>query len=182
MHTAKYLGARTTLAAALILAVIFLVLVAHIESAEAAYPGANGKIAFASSRTTGEGVDNLTGDYEIFTMNKDGTGVTQLTENTTDDTSPAFSADGSVVVFTSERDGNKEIYVMNSNGTDESRMTNNTTPDYNPTISPNGVTIAYQSVRNGNYEIIVQAGIFEGNFTNNSADDTNPTFSPDGTK
>src|SRR5215217_5585973 len=182
MDMAKYLGARTTLAAALMLAVIFLVLVAHIESAEAAFPGANGKIAFASSRTTGEGVDNLTGDYEIFTMNKDGTGVTQLTENTTDDTSPSFSDDGSVVVFTSQRDGNQEIYVMNSDGTDESRMTNNAVTDDNPTISPNGVTIAYESLRNGNYEIIVQAGIFEGNFTNNAADDRQPAFSPDGTK
>src|SRR5215213_2065386 len=169
MGTAKYLGARTTLAAALMLAVIFLVLVAHIESAEAAFPGANGKIVFQSERTTGTGVDNPTGDFEIFTMNPDGTGVTQLTHNTAFDAQPAFSDDGSTIVFTSERDGNKEIYVMNSNGTDEGRMTNNTTPDYNPTISPNGITIAYQSVRNGNYEIIVQAGIFEGNFTNNSA-------------
>src|SRR5215211_8725687 len=120
----------TTIAAALALgALVAVVVLWGAKPAEAAFPGANGMIAFASSRTTGEGVDNLTGDYEIFTMNKDGTGVTQLTNNTADDTSPSFSDDGSVVVFTSERDGNQEIYVMNSNGTDESRMTNNTVDD-----------------------------------------------------
>src|SRR5829696_2606372 len=94
MGTAKYLGARTTLAAAVILAVTFLVLVAHIESAEAAFPGANGKIVFQSERTTGTGVDNPTGDSEIFTMNPDGTGVTQLTFNTAFDGTPTFSDDG----------------------------------------------------------------------------------------
>ena len=41
--------------------------------AEAAFPGANGVIAFASSRTTGKGVDNPTGDYKLFAMNPDGT-------------------------------------------------------------------------------------------------------------
>src|SRR5215211_2703733 len=182
MGTAKCLGARTTLAAAAMLAVIFLVLVAHIESAEAAYPGANGKIVFESNRTTGTGVDNPTGDLEIFTMNKDGTGVTQLTFNTAIDISPSFSDDGSAIVFASDRVGNFEIYVMDSDGTDQGRMTFNTVFDDHPTISPNGTTIAYESERNGNLEIIVQAGIFEGNLSNNSAADYSPTFSPDGTK
>ena len=36
------------------------------READAAYPGTSGSIA--SDRTTGEGVDNPTGDYEIFTV------------------------------------------------------------------------------------------------------------------
>src|ERR671915_136673 len=59
-----------------------------IDRAEAAYPGANGKIVFASDRITDT---NPTGDYEIFSMNPDGTGKTQLTENTVLDYSPSFS-------------------------------------------------------------------------------------------
>jgi hypothetical protein len=46
------------------------------QEAQAAYPGANGRIAFESDRTTGRGVNNPTGDSEIFTMNRDGSGVT----------------------------------------------------------------------------------------------------------
>ncbi len=42
------------------------------REAEAAFPGANGKIAFESDRTTGRCVNNPTGDSEIFAMNRDG--------------------------------------------------------------------------------------------------------------
>jgi hypothetical protein len=35
---------------------------AGTKPAEAAFPGSNGKIAFASNRTTGTGVNNPTGD------------------------------------------------------------------------------------------------------------------------
>ena len=57
----------------------------------AAFPGANGKLAFASDRVT---PGNPAGDLEIFTMNPDGAGLNQLTYNTANDTDPAWSADG----------------------------------------------------------------------------------------
>ena len=41
-----------------------------------AFPGANGRIAFVSDRD---------GDYEVYTMNTDGSGVSQLTNNDTVD-------------------------------------------------------------------------------------------------
>src|ERR671916_2885491 len=157
------------MAAAVAAMMLAVVMVVGARPAQAAYPGANGKIVFESDRTTGTGVDNPTGDFEIFTMNKDGTGLTQLTHNTASDYGPSFSADGSVVVFASDQVGNYEIYRMDSDGTDQRRLTNNTVPDENPTISPNGFTIAYESYRNGNREIIVQEGIYEANITNDSA-------------
>ena len=98
----------TSMALGTLLACV-VALLAGENHAQAAFPGANGKIVFASDGTTGTGVNNPTGDDEIFTMNKDGTGKTQLTDNTADDDSPSFSADGRYVVFTSDRDGNKEI-------------------------------------------------------------------------
>jgi hypothetical protein len=82
-----YLKVMVVLVVQVLAAVVVLAMVG-LDPAQAAYPGANGKIVFASDRTTGTGVDNPTGDYEIFTMNKDGTGVTQLTFNTTYDSSP----------------------------------------------------------------------------------------------
>ena len=51
------------------------------RGAEATFPGEEGRIAFASNRTAGEGVDNPTGDYEIFTIRPDGTDLSQLTHN-----------------------------------------------------------------------------------------------------
>lgn len=60
-------------------------------SAQASFPGANGKIAFSSARD---------GNYEIYSMDPDGGGVTRLTENLQGDFEPAFSADGLSLAFT----------------------------------------------------------------------------------
>src|ERR671932_788377 len=85
------------------LAAGLLALVGTIKPAKAAFPGSNGKIAFASSRTTGAGVDNPEGDSEIFTMNPDRTGIEQLTKNGGNDYDLAWSAQGNSIAFTSQR-------------------------------------------------------------------------------
>ena len=46
------------------------------------------KIVFRSNRTTGTGVDNADGDYEIFVINTNLTGLTQLTKNDKPDNRP----------------------------------------------------------------------------------------------
>jgi len=65
------------------------------------------KIAFESDRD---------GDSEIFVMNADGTGVTQLTDNDDGDWDPAWSPNGDKITFYSDRDGDSEIFVMNLDG------------------------------------------------------------------
>ena len=170
------------LALAGILVALVALATVGVDRAQAAFPGANGKIVFVSERTTGTGVDNPTGDPEIFTMNKDGTGLTQITNNTEDDYEPSLTADGKWLVFTSRRDGNYEIYFTDSNGAGtQFRITNNTVADHNPTTL-DGNQIAYESYRNGNYDIYVQEAAGEKNLTNNAAREQSPVFSPDGTK
>ena len=66
----------TAAAAAIVLAGLLLELAGTARDAEATFPGDNGKIAFASNRTTGEGVNNPEGDFEIFMMDRDSTGLT----------------------------------------------------------------------------------------------------------
>ena len=79
-----------TTAVAMALAFLLLSLMAATlaKPVAATFPGYNGKIAFASDRTTGEDVINPEGDFEIFTMNRDGSGLTQLTENDSLDFDP----------------------------------------------------------------------------------------------
>ena len=86
-----------------------------IAPAQAAFPGANGKIAF----------NEFPG---IWVVNPDGTGRRQLSALRDED--PAWSTDGRLV-FESERDSfaRPEIYVMNADGTAQTRLTNNAAHD-----------------------------------------------------
>ena len=69
-------------------------------------------------------------------MNPDGSNPTRLTNNNFADGSPAFSADGSKIIFVSQRDGNQEIYTMNADGTNQTRLTNNAAAEDNPWWQP----------------------------------------------
>jgi Ca2+-binding RTX toxin-like protein len=113
------------------------------------------QIAFQSNRD---------GDYEIWVMNGDGTNQHAVTDNSANDTSPAWSPDekvlGSVrpdplIAFESDRDGNQEIYVMRPDGTGQRRLTQNAADDGNPSWSPDGSQIVFESNRSGTYQIHV---------------------------
>jgi len=79
------------------------------------------------------------GDYEIFTVNIDGTDVRQLTNQPGNDAHCAWSPDGEWIAFTSARGGFKDesvlhpynpqsygdIYVMRADGTEVTQLTDN---------------------------------------------------------
>jgi Tol biopolymer transport system component len=181
---------------ALVLAAVAAGLIAPMgaKPGKAAFPGANGKIAFASSRTTGAGVNNPEGDAEIFTMNPDGTGLEQLTDNDANDYDPAWSAQGNTIAFVSQRDNqNEEIYMMDADGDAPTRLTSNAANDTKPTFSPDGSRIAFTSTRTatGAPAIYVMDAVDTDNdgngdhldrFTSGAVFDSSPAWSPDGTK
>jgi TolB protein len=105
-----------------------------------------GHIAFVSTRA---------GNFEIYVMNANGSGVTRLTRNAASDRQPAWSADGKKIAFVSDRAGNDEIYVMKADGTGVTRLTTNAASDEAPAWSPNGARIAFQTNRDGHFEIYV---------------------------
>ena len=107
-------------ACGMVSAAIALSPVVGTSPAHAAFPGANGKIAFASERD---------GNREIYVMNPDGSGLTRLTNNRPSARrEPAWSPHGNKIAFSSARDGGREIYVMNADGTgaDSVRLTTST--------------------------------------------------------
>lgn len=150
--------------------------------AEAAFPGANGQIVFASNRTSGAGVDNPTGDLELFVMNPDGSSVTQLTKNTEPDNSPAISPDGDVIAYAGRDEGaDYEIRLWAFGFI--STLTDNQVDDSSPAWSPNGQKLAFTRDA-GDSEVFVSdldtTTDDETNITDNSINDFDPAWSPIG--
>jgi Tol biopolymer transport system component len=50
--------------------------------------------------------------WEIWAMNRDGSGLTNLTQHPADDMFPDWSPDGTEILFSSTRDGGFDIYAM----------------------------------------------------------------------
>lgn len=140
---------------------------------ESHIPDPPGKIAFASDRD---------GNFEIYTMNSDGGGLTRVTDNPAEDTHPTWSPDGTRIAFVSNRDGNKEIYVVGADGGGATRLTTNTAEDIEPAWSPalTNQKIAFVSHRDGNDEVYVMGadGTAQTNLTQNLADDIGPAWAP----
>ena len=128
---------------------------------------------------------NRSGNYDIYAMDPDGTGVTQLTTTAANERSPSYSPDGSRIYFDSDASGYRNIYVMNADGSNPVRLTTTVgqTGDAAPSVSPDGAKIAFHTDRTGNYEIHVIAsdGSGETNITNTVGPNENyPRWSPDG--
>src|SRR5215213_7512507 len=107
---------------------------AHAATAEAAFPGPNGRIAFDRGN-------------DIWTVMPDGTGLVNLT-NTPNvaDRGPAWSPDGTKVAFLSNRRYDTfNIWVTNSDGSEPTVLTTNGCPTGTPAWSPDGQRLAYSS-------------------------------------
>ena len=59
------------------------------------------------------------------------------------DNSPTWSANGSKIIFDTNRDGNWEIYSMKADGTDQTRITDSPAQDRRPSWSPDGKNFTF---------------------------------------
>jgi Tol biopolymer transport system component/flagellar hook assembly protein FlgD len=113
---------------------------------EPAWSPDGSKLAFSSNRS---------GNYDIWAMNADGSGLINLANNPAYDGKPAWSPNGSKIAFVSDRSGNKDIWTMNIDGSDLKQLTSLTIIDTDPCWSPDSTRIAFASNRSDNYDIWV---------------------------
>lgn len=138
-----------------------------------------GQLAFVSSRD---------GNNEIYTMNADGSNPTRLTRHPRDDRYPAWSSDGSQLVFTRLTDDlHWTLRRINADGSDERPLitTATVTPtvsDVTPAWSPDGTRLAISSWIDDDWEIVTISadGSDRIRLTKSAERDDFPDWSPDG--
>ena len=146
--------------------------------AQATFPGTNGRIAFESTRD---------GNFEIYTMNPDGTGVARLTNNPGFDLAPAWSADGSKIAFSRQPEPgvDREIFTMNADGSGVTQLTSNAMDDFDPAWSPAGTRIVFSRNTGSGFDLYVMNADGTGETQLTHADAATiyggPDWSPDGT-
>ncbi len=154
--------------------------VLHPQSAEAAYPGDNGRVAFVRSAAGA-----VPGELDIYSALPDGSGLRRVTSMAGAEREPSYSPGGTKIAFVNDRDGDHEIYVKNLATGRTSRLTDNGTPDLSPTWSPSGRKIAFASLRGGDFEIYKMNASDGSNKrrltpTDDDYSDTRPAWSPEG--
>src|SRR6185436_3461991 len=111
--------------------VLSLAAMALAPAAQATFPGGNGKIAFARS-----------GD--IWTMNPDGTGQVNLTNDAVVQSSPAWSADGNRIAFDEAGPSfTYKIGTMLADGSNRTPLVGPFSQNVDPAWSPDGTRIVY---------------------------------------
>lgn len=104
---------------------------------------------------------------------------------------PAWSPDGTELVFASTRDGGEpELYRVRADGTGTTRLTRTaeTVVDHEPSWSPDGRFVVFTSNRygDGNVEVLRMrpdgSGVVRLTRTPDGVDDNAPRYSPDGSR
>jgi TolB protein len=156
------------------------------------------KIIFNSSRDSPEDWPDDRYDYEIYTMDSDGSNQKRITYNLDGwDSYPSMSPDGTTLLWrrivpdpNNER-GNSEIFLSNADGTNPRNITNYSGFDGYPAWSNNGDKIVYASTNSGEEEnfppgifVMDKDGSNKRRITDFSKEkaDVRPWFSPDGSK
>jgi len=165
-HLAEHWRAWALGLAALCLTASGLQTTAHAQADE--------RIAFASDRD---------GNYEIYVMSAEGSGVQRLTFDPSQDSDPAWSPDHRQIAFVSNRSGRFAVYAMSAEGGSVRQVTPDDGNYYDsPAWSPDGRFLAVISDRSGNrdvYTVELSSRMVHA-ITADAAEDFEPTWSPDG--
>jgi Tol biopolymer transport system component len=123
-------------------------------------------------------------NYEIYVMNANGSGQTNLTNHPAVDTDPAWSPDGARLAFVSDRTDSDEIFVMKTDGSNLRQLIDLPEPSRPPAWSPDGRRMAFAAETPYFDQVFVMnvdgSGLIQ--LTHNQANSISPAWSPDGSK
>src|SRR3546814_5553331 len=103
---------------------------------------------------------------------------TRLTDHYGIDTEPAWSPDGSKIVFTSDRGGKPQVYEMSSTGGEPKRLTFQGSQNQRPSFSSDGKSIVFVNTDGG--QRIATQDLASGKMTILSSGplDEGPSYAP----
>ncbi len=139
------------------------------------------KIVFLSNR------DAPKRHFDIFIMNLDGSGQTNLTRGRAEVrsiSSPQISPDGSEILFLAFEAGKKILKKMKVDGSELLNLAEINTDNPHARYSPDGKKIVFADRINTSHQIYIMNnnGGSKVNLSKNSYDEKEPIFSPDGNK
>lgn len=107
-----------------------------LTNASAASFAPDGRIYFSSI---------ISGNDEIWSINADGSGQRQLTNNAADEFAPFISPDNKTVFFVSNKSGSAQLWRMNTDGSNQTQITE--TDGGAPVfVSPDGEWVYYRHI------------------------------------
>lgn len=131
----------------------------------------------------------VTGDFDVFTVNEDGTGLVRLTSSPGLDGFASYSPDRRKIAFLSDRDGAHQLYVMNADGSGVKQLTNLVQFSWTasaPSWSPDGKKLVFSGTAIGGPDasadlyVVGANGVGLTKLLSHAGTDGSPQFSPDG--
>jgi Tol biopolymer transport system component len=128
------------------------------------------KIVFASNRS---------GNFDIWIMDVNGTGLRQLTDSPSNETQPTVIY--STIMYASDESGSHDLWSMNIDGQNKQQLTSSAADECMPAWSPiGGIVYAHRSDSDDDYDLWAMNtdGTGKTRLTNNPSDELSPVFFP----
>ena len=138
------------------------------------------KIAFISQRThTSWGCSTGSIYSDVYIMNSDGSGQTDISCDNETSFNPSWSPDGVRIAYVRQNVADYQIWTIYYDGTSPTMIQNSAGIDMHPSWSNDNSKIVFHSSRDGNNEIYVMNADGSGavRLTNNTANDSEPVWS-----
>jgi dipeptidyl aminopeptidase/acylaminoacyl peptidase len=122
------------------------------------------------------------GNFELYSMDADGSNLVNLTNTTATELALFVSPDEKKIAFQSDRGGQNDVYIMNADGSNPVQLTDDAFGEFWLGWSPDGQRLVFTSDRDENMDVFVMDadGGNPLNLTQHPAFDAQPNWSPDG--